>query len=59
MTEGEALIRHQAKYILCRDVLRDADGKAAATEGIEEAEWNLKRKMAAKAFTGRQRAHSL
>src|SRR5262245_472078 len=52
MTEGEPLIRHQSKMIIYRDVVRDADGRAAAAEGIQEAEWQLKRKMAAKAYTG-------
>jgi len=59
MTEGEALIRQQAKYIIYRDVVRDPDGKALASEGIQEAQWQLERKMAARAYTGSQRAWSL
>lgn len=54
MTEGEALIRNQAKLVLYRDVLRDNEGKSNAGEAISEAEWALKRKMAGKAYTGRQ-----
>ena len=54
-----ALIRAQAKFMLYRDILRDADGKALASEAIEEAQWQLERKMAAKTFTGTQRAWNL
>jgi len=59
MTDGEALIRHHAKFLLYRDILRDADGRAAAAEGAQEAQWNLERKMAAHAYTGTQRAWNL
>ena len=59
MTEGEALIRHQAKFIIYRDIVRDADGRALSAEGIQEAQWSLERKMAAKAYTGTQRAWTL
>ena len=59
MTEGEPLVRQQAKYILYRDVIRDAEGKAGAGEGIQEAQWQLERKMAGKLYTGRQAAWTL
>jgi hypothetical protein len=59
MTEGEALIRHQAKYILYRDLLRDAEGKSAAAEGIQEAQWNLERKSSGKTYASRQAAWTL
>lgn len=59
MTEGEPLIRQQAKLILYRDVLRDAEGISGAMAAIPEAEWRLKRLMAAKAYTGRQAAWRL
>lgn len=59
MTEGEPLIRQQSKFVIYRDVVRDADGKAAAAEGIQEAQWQLQRKMAGKLYTGTQRAWSL
>src|SRR5690606_3266237 len=52
MTEGEQLIRAQALRNLYRFPLRDADGRALAEDMINEAMWNLKRKMAAKAYTG-------
>jgi hypothetical protein len=56
MTEGEVIIRGQAKLILCRDVLKDKGGQADASELVVEAQWNLKRKMGAGAFTGSQKA---
>jgi hypothetical protein len=59
MTDGEALIRHQAKFLLYRDVIRDKDGMALASEGIKEAEWSLKRKMSAKVMIGHQVHRSL
>ena len=52
MTEGEQLIRAQALRNLYRFPLRDADGRALAEDMINEAMWHLKRKMAAKAYTG-------
>src|SRR5690554_3082219 len=52
MTDGEQLIRAQALRNLYRFPLRDADGRAMAEDMINEAMWNLKRKMAAKAYTG-------
>jgi hypothetical protein len=45
--------------LLYRDVLRDNDGAALASEGLKEAEHMLKRKMAAKVYIGRQKAWSL
>jgi hypothetical protein len=59
MVEGEQLIRHQAKYLIYRDVVRDAEGKANAAEGIQEAQWQLERKAAGKIYTGTQRAWTL
>ncbi len=52
MTDGEQLIRAQALRNLYRFPLRDADGRALAEDMINEAMWHLKRKMAAKAYTG-------
>jgi len=59
MVAGETIIRQQAKYLLYRDILRDAEGKAAASEGIQEAQFHLERKAAGKLYTGRQRAWTL
>jgi hypothetical protein len=59
MVEGEALIRQQAKYIIYRDIVRDAEGKANASEGIQEAQYQLERKAGGKLYTGTQRAWSL
>jgi len=59
LTEAEPLIRQHAKMVLYRDVVRDAEGGALAVEGMKEAEHMLKRKMAAKAFIGTQRAWTL
>lgn len=59
MTEGAKLIREQAKMTLCRDVLGDSQGKTNASEAVVETQWSLKRKMAAKVFTGTQRAWNL
>jgi hypothetical protein len=64
MTEGAAIIRAQAKILLYRDLLRDPDGVALATQQLIEAGGNpqpssAKRKMAAQAFTGRQKAWNL
>src|SRR5262245_5452710 len=59
LTKAEALIRHQAKYLIYRDLVRDAEGKATAAEGIQEAQWQLERKAAGKTHTGRQAAWSL
>jgi hypothetical protein len=53
MTEGEALIRAQAKVIIYRDVVRDADGIAIARDALAEALGPLQRRMAAKVATGR------
>lgn len=52
MTDGEALIRAQAKLIIYR-TLRDMEGLSIAKDELAEALDPLKRKMAAKAFTGR------
>jgi hypothetical protein len=59
MTEAEPLIRSYAKMLIYRDVLRDNDGASMAVEAVKEAQAMLGRKMAAQAFTGRQRAWSL
>lgn len=59
MIAGEMLIRQQAKYIIYRDVIRDAEGKANAGEGIQEAQFQLERKGSAKLMTGYQRPWSL
>lgn len=52
MTEGEALIRNQAKSFLCANNGDDA-GLAAAERGLATAQIALGRKMTAKANTGR------
>ena len=59
LTEGEVLIRQSAKHIIYRDVIRDAEGMQLALAGMTLEEASLKRKMAAKAYTGVQRAWSL
>jgi hypothetical protein len=64
MTDGAAIIRAQAKVLIYRDILRDAEGVALAREQIIEAGGNpnpgaAKRKMAAQACTGRMRPWSL
>lgn len=56
MTDGEALIRHTAKKLLYRDVLRDATGLQLAMTAEAEALAALERKTAAKIGTGRIRA---
>jgi hypothetical protein len=64
MTEGGGIIRGQAKLILYRDLLRDDEGVALATDQIVRAGGNpdpasAKRKMAAQAYTGRIKPWSL
>jgi hypothetical protein len=70
MTEGEGLIREQAKLQIYRDVLRDAEGIANAQQAIYGGMSpdgspilghleSLKRKMAGKVYTGRQAAWQL
>lgn len=59
MTEGEPLIRFQAIHSLCRWPLRDAEGMAAAKDGIAQAEFELGRKTSAKVMVGSQRAWQL
>ena len=59
MTEGEPLIRHQAKLFIYRDIVRDPDGAALAQSAIEAALEPLKRKMGAKLMTGPVRPWSL
>lgn len=59
MTEAEPLIRNHAILLISRHVVIDDDAAKRAVEGLKEAEHMLKRKMAAKAFTGRQKAWSL
>ncbi len=58
MTEGEALIRNQAKVFLCT-VNGDDAGLGSAQLGLATAERSLARKMTAKANTGRIAAWSL
>jgi hypothetical protein len=53
MTEGEGLIRAQAKIMLYRDIVRDMEGVSLAKDALAEAYSPLERKMAAKAKTGR------
>lgn len=53
LTEGELLIRSHAKIILGRFPLRDQELIALAQNEADNAYTSLKRKMAAKAFTGR------
>jgi len=59
MTEGECLIRPQAKLLLYRDLLRDETGVNLSKDAIGEAQWALKRKMAGKLAPGPIRAWSL
>jgi hypothetical protein len=59
MIEGEQLTRAQAKYLIYRDIVRDQEGKALASEAIQEAQWQLERKAAARTYTGTQRAWTL
>lgn len=59
LTEGEVLIRSHAKIILGRFPLRDQELIALAQNDADNAYTSLKRKMAAKAFTGRIAAWSL
>lgn len=53
MTDGEALIRNQAKIIIYRDIVRDAEGVQLAMAALAEALDPLKRRMAAKVMTGK------
>ena len=59
MTDGAAIIRAQAKMLLYRDLLRDADGVQLAMDQLARATDAAKRKMGAQAYTGRQKAWSL
>jgi len=59
MVEGEALIRQHAKLIIYRDVVRDAEGRANAADGVQEAQFQLERKSIARTMVGTQRAWSL
>jgi hypothetical protein len=64
MTDGAGIIRGQAKLLLYRDILRDPDGVTLATQQLVEAggtpnPQSAKRKMAAQAYTGTQKAWSL
>lgn len=59
MTDGAAIIRAQAKILLYRDLLRDADGVQLAMDQLARATDAAKRKMGAQAYTGRQKAWSL
>lgn len=58
MTEGEALIRNQAKIFLCANNGDDA-GLASAERGLATAQVALSRKMTAKVNTGRIAAWSV
>jgi len=51
-TEGEILIREQAKVLLFRFPLKDADGMQLSQQGVDNAYASLTRKMNAKATTG-------
>lgn len=53
MTDGEALIRSEAKAILYRDVLHDKEGLEYAALAAGNAMASLKRKASAKVATGR------
>jgi len=53
MTDGEALIRNQAKMMLYRDITRDADGAALAQQALSEALDNLQRRTFSKTSVGR------
>jgi len=53
MTDGEALIRNQAKIIIYRDIVRDAEGMQLAMAALAEALDPLRRRMAAKVMTGK------
>lgn len=53
LTDGEALIRNEAKAILYRDTLRDKEGLELATLAIGSAMASLRRKASAKVATGR------
>jgi hypothetical protein len=59
MTEGETLIREQAKLLLYRNLLRDETGVNLCKDAIGEAQWSLKRKMAGKTMVGSIKAWSL
>lgn len=59
MTEGETLIREQAKLIIYRNLLRDETGVALCKDAIAEALSPLKRKMTAKATVGTIRPWNL
>jgi len=53
MTNGEALIRAQAKILLYRDIVRDMEGVALAKDALAEALEPLMRRRSAKVQTGR------
>lgn len=62
--DGAGIICGQAKLLIYRDILRDSDGAALAVQQLVEAGGNpqpasARRKMAALAYTGRQRHVSL
>lgn len=59
MTEGETLIREQAKLLIYRNLLRDEVGMKLAKDAIAEAQWALKRKAAAKTMVGTVKAWNL
>jgi hypothetical protein len=52
LIEGELLIREQAKVMLYRFPLKDADGMSLSQQAADNAFASLTRKMSAKAFTG-------
>lgn len=53
MTEGEALIRNQAKMHLYLDVIDDTEGYARSEKALQMALTSLERKSSAKRGTGR------
>jgi hypothetical protein len=53
MTNGEALIRAQAKILLYRDIVRDMEGVNLAKDALAEALEPLMRRRSAKVQTGR------
>jgi hypothetical protein len=64
MTDGGPIIRAQAQILLYRDIIRDTEGAALATQRLIEAGGNpnpasAKRKIGAQAYTGRMKAWSL
>ena len=59
MTEGETLIREQAKMMIYRNLLRDEVGVKLCKDAIVEAQWALDRKTSAKTMIGTVKPWSL